>query len=71
MDDLFEQPEVSNVVKQKTISKFKPLPVFIETRERVKAKMMKTETYEIFINKLMDLYDKVQTGDLIEKPKVE
>lgn len=36
----------------------------IATRQRLKAKITKVETYDSYINKLLDFYEKSQSGEL-------
>lgn len=73
--DLYEDTNKQSIVSPETAqtkkkNTFKPLPVNPSTRARARSLMMKNDTYDIFINKLMDLYEKTKNNTACDKGDV-
>jgi hypothetical protein len=46
--------DVPTIIEKKKREQFKVIPVLENTRERLKNKMMKVDTYDSYINKQLD-----------------
>jgi hypothetical protein len=58
MEDELYETSITPIAVKSPKNLFKPVPVFEPTRDRLLNNMMKKDTYDSFINKILDVYIK-------------